>query len=106
VHQIHAKGAEFSDYPVLIPAEQGVTIEFMIQRECSQTPLELQWGERPLAGNLRSNATVEAKERKLLPLSKCGEFPAKRGYPVSFMERIGEERDAQRYRQCRTLAFK
>src|SRR5579864_4552437 len=106
VHQIGLKGAELSEHPVLIPAEQGVAIEFVVQRECSRTSLQLQRGERLLAGNLRASATVGAKKWQLLALGKCSEFPAQRGYTVSFMERIREKRDAQRWRQYGTPASK
>jgi hypothetical protein len=43
---------------------------------------------------LRLCAAVNAKEGKLLMPSKRNEFPAKRGYSVRLMERIGEESNA------------
>ena len=103
MHQIRVKGAKLSNYPVPISAKQGVAIEVVVQRKRSQTSLQLQRSEGPLAGNLRSSATVDAKEWKLFALSKCGKLPAKRSYPISFMERIGEKRDTQRYSQWGTL---
>ena len=43
---------------------------------------------------LRLCAAVNAKEGKLLMPSKRDEFPAKRGYPIRLMERIGEKSNA------------
>src|SRR5689334_7907700 len=104
VHQIGMKGTELSDHPVPIPAEQGIAIQIMVQPERRQTSLQLERGEGLLTGNPRLGATVNAKERKLLPPCKCGELPAQRGNAVGFMERIGEEGDAQRLRQYEFLA--
>src|ERR1700730_12487737 len=104
MHQIRVKGAKLSNYPVPVSAKQGVAIEVVVQRKRSQTSPQLQRGAGALAGHLRSGATVDAKEWKLCALSKCGKFPPNGGDPVSFMERIGEERDAQRYSQWGTLA--
>jgi hypothetical protein len=42
---------------------------------------------------------VNAKKRKLSMLGKSGELPAERGNAVGFMERVGEERDAEWLRQ-------
>src|SRR5437660_3013295 len=99
VHQIRVEGAELSDHPVPIAAEQWVAVQIMVQRECSHTSLQLQCGEGLLAGHLRLSATMNGKERKLLALSKRGKLPANSSYPVSFMECIGEESNAKRSRQ-------
>ena len=66
----------------------------MVQRKRSQTSLQLQCRERFLVDDLRLCAAVNAKEGKLLMPSKRDKFPAKRGYPVRLMERIGEKSNA------------
>src|SRR5579862_729337 len=96
MHQIGLERAKLIDHAVPIPDQQGVTVEVMIKRERSQTSPQFHRGEGSPAGHLRAIAAVDAKERKVPALSKCGEFPAKCGQPVRFMERIREERDAHR----------
>jgi hypothetical protein len=78
--------AKASRHQVLKPAEQGVAVQIVIQRERRQASLQLKCCDVFLSDHPGLCSAVNTKEGEVLALGKRGEFPADSRYSVRLME--------------------
>lgn len=95
LHQIRLKWPYRVKDEILIPAEQRITVEIMVQAERCKSPLELERGHILTVSQLSTGATVGAKTSRPAVCGMSHKLAADRSHSVRFCKRIGEERDAQ-----------
>ena len=76
MNQVRPELPELIDHPLPVPAEQGIAVQVLIERERSPASIQLQCGHGTPATGSPLGAGVDTAEGKLLMFGEIGELAA------------------------------